>query len=542
MKAVWALARKELRLLLRDRLAATLLLFMPLLFILVLGLLLGESFGQKPDDSLRLSLVDLDEGTGLHGKPWSYWVQTDLRETPGIRIEIIKGSGDLGPREVAERLIREHNRAAILVLEPDFSDKINRCSFLADGMNPFHREGVYLTKVQATLLKDPSQLSTSSIIEQVVQVTMLRVILPYMIGQAFEKLSEPKFIDRLGEEVQLPMPKDFPVLLEKSRALLKDPKVRAARFLDKNLDKKVRDLEDKLKKFDALAAKDKVKLAEMIDLASGNDKAEAEQYRAKVGIGVKKALAKQFEKYDLMGMTWAALTKSQASGGAAQVSDYRNEDGSGMLRRGAHRYQVLVPAYTVMFAFFLVLTVGWLFVGERQQGTLKRLRAAPLTRVQILLGKLLPCYFVSVAQGVFLLIAGRLLFGMRWGPDEWPLALQAGWLLLVVACTSLAAMGLALLVAALARTEMQVALFGAVPVLVLALIGGCVLPREMMPEQTQWLSQLTPQGWALNAYRELLNPSGKYVPNLPDVLKACGVLAGFGAAFMALAWGLLRLD
>src|SRR5437660_10749737 len=62
MDIIWTLTKKELRLLVRDRLAALLLLAMPLLFILVLGLSLGEGFGQKPDDRLRVSLVDLDEG------------------------------------------------------------------------------------------------------------------------------------------------------------------------------------------------------------------------------------------------------------------------------------------------------------------------------------------------------------------------------------------------------------------------------------------------------------------------------------------------
>jgi ABC-type multidrug transport system permease subunit len=160
----------------------------------------------------------------------------------------------------------------------------------------------------------------------------------------------------------------------------------------------------------------------------------------------------------------------------------------------------------------------------------------------VLLGKLLPCFAVSLLQGVVLLIAGRLLFGMRWGPDNWSLGQQAGWLALVVFSTSLAAMGMALLVAALARTEMQVAIFGALPVLILALIGGCVLPREMMPEQTQKLALFTPHGWALSAYRELLNASPTYQPNLDIVLKACGVLCGLGVGFLALAWSLLRLD
>jgi ABC-type multidrug transport system permease subunit len=539
MKAVWALARKELRLILRDRLAASLLLGMPLLFILVLGLLLGENFGRKADDSLRISLVDLDEGKGLDGQSWAHWVLTDLQETPGIRIEVIPSKAE------AEALVRSHRRAAILVLDGDFSERINRCSFLdtPGSMNPFHREGVYLRQVHANMLKDGTQDGAASIIEQVVQVTMLRVILPYMIGQAFEKLSEPRFIKRLGEEVKLPMPQDFKTLLGGAERLLRRPDVALARRFDPKLNAELAKMDAKMKEFKPLMEEKRIRLSQMIDLASGNDPARKQVFEAKVGEGVQKALEKQFIKYNLTGMTWAALTKSRSSEGRrGEVQAYEEREGSGLLKRGAYRYQILVPSYTVMFSFFLVLTVGWLFVSERRQGTLKRLRSAPLSRAQILLGKLLPCYLVSVGQGVFLLTAGRLLFGMRWGPETWPLAEQAGWLLLVVLCTSLAAMGLALLVAALAQTEMQVALYGAVPVLVLALVGGCVLPREMMPEQTQKLSLLTPQGWALDAYRELLTPTAGYQPNLAIVLTACGVLAAFGCVFLAAAWGLLRLE
>src|SRR5207249_5674857 len=121
---------------------------------------------------------------------------------------------------------------------------------------------------------------------------------------------------------------------------------------------------------------------------------------------------------------------------------------------------------------------------------------------------------LSLGQGIFLLVAGKLVFGLRWGPDQWSLGYQFLWLLPVVFTTSMAAMGLALLVSALARTEIQVALYGALPVLVLALIGGCILPREMMPEQTRSISFLTPHGWALDAYRELLDINPNTVPNL----------------------------
>jgi hypothetical protein len=64
----------------------------------------------------------------------------------------------------------------------------------------------------------------------------------------------------------------------------------------------------------------------------------------------------------------------------------------------------------------------------------------------------------------------------------------------------------------------------------------------MMPEQTQWLTLFTPQGWALEAYRELLSPDANYLPNLNIVAQSCAALAVFGVGFTALAWWLLRLD
>jgi ABC-type multidrug transport system permease subunit len=498
---IWTLAKKELRLLLRDRFAAVILLAMPLIFILVLGLLLGEGFGQKPDDRLRVSLVDLDAGkSGLDGgESWARVVQRDLAETADIKVEIIRSLPE------AERLVRDHKRAAVLVFGPHFSDEVGRCSFLADGLNPFHRDGVYFDKVDVRFLRDGKQPGAASIIEQVAQVSLLRVLLPWMIGKAFERLSDQEFIKLLGERVNLPLPNN--VLVR------------------------------------GFFGGEKVQLKKMLDMAAGTNEKDAEEYRRKVGMGVQDALREQFKNYNLTGKTWASLTKSLQKGGdGAEVSAYVNRDGSGLLNRGAQRYQLLVPAYTVMFAFFLVMNVGWVFVAERRQGTLKRLRAAPVTRGQVLVGKLIPCFLLSLGQGVFLLVAGRLFFGMRWGPEHWPLVEQVAWLLPVVFTTSMAAMGLALLVAAVARTEIQVALYGAVPVLILALIGGCVLPREMMPEEAQKFSQLTPQGWALDAYRELLDADPRYDPNLAIVLKSCGVLAAFGVGFLGLAWGLLRLE
>lgn len=495
-----ALAAKDLRLLLRDRRAVVILIAMPLIFILVLGVSLGEGFGKKPVDALRVSVVDLDQGNRrvsarqaaaavlplwsslavIHteeamrppDQPWSQVVLQDLGQTANIQVEVID---DLA---TAQQMVNEGRRAAVLVFQPGFSERITQCSFLADGINPFYRDGVNLAEVEMLVLRDPTQLAASSIIEQVAQVTLLRVVLPWMIGRAFEKLSEPTFIDMMGREVRLP-------------SLVPGQTVPLSSFLLTN------------------------------------------EYKKAVGLGVQKSISRQFPKYDLTAKTWAALTKSKPDEeDGVGVVGFVDDGGSGALKFGAARYQILVPSYTVMFAFFLVLTVGWLFVAERRQGTLKRLLVAPLTRTQILLGKLVPCLTLSLAQGFFLLLAGRLVFGMSWGSE--PL-----WLIPVVVTTSLAAMGMAMLVACLARTETQVAIYGTLLVLVMAGISGCLMPRELMPEQMKQLSRITPHAWSLDAYNQLLlNPT----PSLAVVGLACAVLATFGVGFVLLAWLALKLE
>jgi ABC-type Na+ efflux pump permease subunit len=515
---IWTLAKKELRLLLRDPKAAIILLVMPLLFILVLGLSLGEGFGQKPDDRLRVSIVDLDSGpptgTKFPQTTWTEQMKRDLAETAGIRLEII------GSREEAERLVKNSKRAAVLVFGPKFSRQVNRSSFLADGINPFHRDGVDMKILDVELLRDPTQQTASSIIEQVAQGSLLRVILPWMIGRAFEKVGDVDFINQLGAET-----KGVKFTMKMMAPKLKGKTITVQIPLTK-IDYKVK-LDEKLINQVSKEVGD-VSMSDILPLLNPQQKQE-------LGNALQTSLKKLFPNYNLTAKTWADLTRSRGprSGAGSRAEEYRDVDGTGPLKRGAIRYQSLVPSYTVMFAFFLVLTVGWLFVAERRQGTLKRLRAAPLTRAEILLGKFVPCMLLSLAQGLFLMAAGKVVFGMIWGP-------QPLWLLLVVFTTSLAAMGLALLVAALARTETQVAIYGTLLVLVLAGVSGCLMgDRSLMPETMQKISLVTPNAWALDAYRQLLTSPD---PNYALVGEACAVLTAFGVGFILLAWWALRLE
>src|SRR5260370_36235297 len=90
--ALRALVKKEVRLLLRDRLSAGILLLMPLLCIAVLGLLLGEGFGQKTDNRLRISLVDNDEGYAVRASA-SHLMITPVSAFGSLPAAVVQAEG-----------------------------------------------------------------------------------------------------------------------------------------------------------------------------------------------------------------------------------------------------------------------------------------------------------------------------------------------------------------------------------------------------------------------------------------------------------------
>ncbi|HVK09866.1 MAG TPA: ABC transporter permease [Gemmataceae bacterium] len=534
------LAAKDFRLLRRDYRSAVILLVTPLVFVAVLSLVVGQGFGQTPDNRLRVSVVNLDAGLPpdagpFPGKPWSEVVLNDLAGTADIRIEMIES------REQAKALVDAGKRSAVLVFEPDFSELMHRCSFLTratpEPLNPLYRDGINPAEVHLAILKDPTQPAAASIIEQVAQVTLFRVVIPWMIGKAFERVGDKEFMRLieadLKEKPDIPpaVLKDLdPVFQALIAKIFSDPKFKPV--LTKHTSALVAGMFDTQKGNFQKVLKELFADGEFLArVGKGIPMGEVLKpaVQDEVGPSVQDGVSQTFSKYDFRAKTWAGLVKSEEQGREGQITKYEDE---GLPKRGDIRFQVLIPSYSVTFAFFLVLTVGWVFVAERRQGTLVRLRAAPLTRGQLLLGKLLPALGVSLFQGIFLMVAGKILFGLSWGP-------QPHWMLAVVASTAFAASGLAMLVAGLARTETQVAIYGTLLVLVLAMAGGTMMPRDFMPDWMRVWSHITPHAWALDAYQQLLlNPE----PNYGVVAGACAALVGFGAAFLVAAWRLMRVD
>jgi ABC-2 type transport system permease protein len=72
--------------------------------------------------------------------------------------------------------------------------------------------------------------------------------------------------------------------------------------------------------------------------------------------------------------------------------------------------------------------------------------------------------------------------------------------------------------------------------LVMAALGGSMVPVEVFPATLRSIALVTPHAWANRAMAEIVRRDG----GLPDILPEVGVLAAYAAVLLVLATILLR--
>ncbi len=210
----------------------------------------------------------------------------------------------------------------------------------------------------------------------------------------------------------------------------------------------------------------------------------------------------------------------------------RSPPGDGRPLANITSFQVSVPGNAVLFGFFIALTVAMAFTTERRTGTWRRLLASPVPRWQLLVSMLVPYFVIALVQLAFLFVVGVVGFDMA-------IAGSGSALVAVTVAVAFCAVALGLLFAALARSERQLGGVGSVTLLVMGILGGCMVPRIVMPEVMQTLGLAVPHSWALDAYYAVLV---RQSTTLFDVMPGVGALCVFGIAFAALGVALFRFE
>ena len=178
----------------------------------------------------------------------------------------------------------------------------------------------------------------------------------------------------------------------------------------------------------------------------------------------------------------------------------------------------------VILTMTMVLFTGVAIVRERERGNMELLIATPITRSELMIGKVLPYVAIGLVQVTLVLLLGAWLFQVPLRGSL--LDAYAASLLLIVANL---AMGL--MISTLAKSQfqaMQMSFFAFLPSI---LLSGFMFPFAGMPKPVQWLAELLPLTHFLRLIRGILLRGADLVELWPSAL----ALLAFTAVMMAVA-------
>ncbi|MCT9932093.1 ABC transporter permease [Planotetraspora sp. A-T 1434] len=154
------------------------------------------------------------------------------------------------------------------------------------------------------------------------------------------------------------------------------------------------------------------------------------------------------------------------------------------------------PILLCVFPFlvmFLVTSIGTL--RERTSGTLERLMATPLGKLDLLLGYGVAFGVMACLQVALALTVSLTWLGLDISGSLWPLVL-------VALLNALLGTALGLFCSAFARTEFQAVQFMPLVMIPQLLLGGILVPRDQMAPVLEWVSNVLPMSYAIEAMKD----------------------------------------
>lgn len=191
----------------------------------------------------------------------------------------------------------------------------------------------------------------------------------------------------------------------------------------------------------------------------------------------------------------------------------------------------VLPGYLTMFIFFAAAMSAEFIVRERQSQTLERMISNGVRRESVVLGKFLTGAYRGVMQVLVLWGIGIAAFRIEFGPSPATVVIVS--LAMVFASSAFGVM-----LASIVRTVRSASAAGVLSSLVLAPLGGSWWPLFVTPDWMQALGKFTPHGWANTAFNNLMLFGAEFA----DVWTSIAALAGFGAAFLLVAFARFRLS
>src|SRR6516164_188876 len=147
-----------------------------------------------------------------------------------------------------------------------------------------------------------------------------------------------------------------------------------------------------------------------------------------------------------------------------------------------------------LFVMFIITAIT--MQRERASGTLERILTTPLRRLDLLIAYGTAFSIAAAAQAIVACIVSFWLLGFD--PAGSPL-----WVFVIAIVNAMLGVGLGLLCSAFARTEFQAVQFIPLVMVPQLLLAGIIVPRALMAHWLQWVSNVLPASYALEALQQV---------------------------------------
>jgi len=173
----------------------------------------------------------------------------------------------------------------------------------------------------------------------------------------------------------------------------------------------------------------------------------------------------------------------------------------------------IVPGLAAyLMAISAVLLTALTVAGEWERGSMEQLFASPVSRLEIVLGKLLPYLVVGLIQ---------LLLVLGVGTNVFDVPILGSPLLVILAGTLFLAgmLGQGLLISVLAKNQLVATQAGSLSSLLPSLLlSGMLVPIDNMPAVLRLLSRIVPARYMVDALRQILLKGNGFSRVWPDLL------------------------
>lgn len=193
---------------------------------------------------------------------------------------------------------------------------------------------------------------------------------------------------------------------------------------------------------------------------------------------------------------------------------------------GLKSHFMFVPGViTLIMILICALMTSVTITREKEFGTMEVLLVSPLRPVQIILGKVMPYFFLSFIDVIMILILSWLVFGL---PVKGSIVLLLAECMLYI----LMSLSLGILISTVSKT-MQQAIFISMIGMMLPtiLLSGFIYPLENMPKIYEWISTILPPRYFIVIIKNIMIKGTGFF----NVWKETSVLTGFTIVFIVLS-------